>query len=117
MTGLLGFLMRVWIIVGFYLYTIYYSVVISTISQAWKQQICLQLAGYYKSSLQSQPVVLIQYEKYMGSASLCQRQVLEHIAVCTFEGLSHVQVAIAAVLEGSVPKFHLGNLCVISDTY
>lgn len=56
MIGLLGFLMHVWIILGFYLYAIYYSVVVSTMSQAWKK---------------SQPVVLMQYEEYMGSASLC----------------------------------------------
>lgn len=43
---------------------------------------------------------------------MSQLQVLEHSAACTFEELSHVQVGIAAVLEGSIPKFHLGNFCV-----
>ena len=48
---------------------------------------------------------------------MLQQQVLEHSAVSTFVELSHVQVGNAAALEGSVPKFHLGNYCVtlVSD--
>lgn len=73
---------------------------------------------YYKSSLRSQPIVLIQYEEYTGRASLCvQQRVVEHGTVCASEELPHVRMGIAAVLEGSIPKFRLANFCVtlVSD--
>lgn len=71
MTGLLGVLMCVGIIVGFYLYAFTTGWSSAQSHRHESSRSAGNCAVYYKFALQGQPVALMQQEEYKRSANLC----------------------------------------------
>lgn len=73
MTGLLGVLMHVWIIVEFYLHGFTTGWSSAQSHRLESSRSAGNCAVYYKFTLQGQPVALMQQQEYKRSAYLCHR--------------------------------------------